>query len=201
MEKRCTHCKNTKPLIEFPKARHRKDGRGSWCKACFREYSKEYHRKTYIPKPRQPLNIEELSLVEAAYIAGFLDGEGTISLNKSHTYDEKRRTTYHLRVRITNTFPGIIDWIAQKVGHGNVYIKKTYCDANKQAWEWSLSGIRAVKLLEQLYPYLKVKKLQAEVAFEFSKTLRNSNRYKRLSNNVINIRDNLKTKLTKLNTG
>jgi 5-methylcytosine-specific restriction endonuclease McrA len=32
--KTCTHCKETKPLDEFTKHPHTRDGRGSWCKPC-----------------------------------------------------------------------------------------------------------------------------------------------------------------------
>ncbi len=199
--KRCSRCEKAKPTTDFHKAKGVKGGFTSWCKACVGEYHREYHRKTYVPRPREVLTINELSDVEAAYIAGFLDGEGTISLNKGHTYDERRRTTYHLRVRVVNTFPGIIEWIAQKVGHGNVHTRKRYLATHKQAWEWSLSGSRAVRLLEQLYPYLKVKKLQAEVAFEYLGTLQHDKRGEGLSDKVIDIRDNLKTTLTLLNTG
>jgi hypothetical protein len=36
--KECTKCGNRKMLDDFPKAKSARDGRGSWCRACQREY-------------------------------------------------------------------------------------------------------------------------------------------------------------------
>lgn len=155
--------------------------------------TKKKHKKKW----DENLKINILSVEDAAYIAGFLDGEGSLTLSRHHCYDKNRNTTYHLRVRITNTFPGIIDWIAMIVGYGSISKKKVY-NGNKDAWEWSLSGRRAIAFLNQLYPYLKVKKLQAEVAFEFGKTIAYPGQSK-LDDKVLVFRKELKQRMSALN--
>lgn len=40
--KPCTRCKKTKPLDQFPKEKRNRDGRSSWCKACYRKASAAY---------------------------------------------------------------------------------------------------------------------------------------------------------------
>lgn len=38
----CTRCKKRRKLNLFYRDKHMKDGLSSWCKACTREYDKEY---------------------------------------------------------------------------------------------------------------------------------------------------------------
>lgn len=44
--KRCYHCKQEKPLSEFPKNRTRPDGHGSMCKNCKKSYNVTYYVET-----------------------------------------------------------------------------------------------------------------------------------------------------------
>ena len=45
MAKRCSKCKETKPLIDFSKDRSRKDGLNVWCKVCKKAYMSVYGAK------------------------------------------------------------------------------------------------------------------------------------------------------------
>ncbi len=199
----CTKCNQYLHKDEFHKhngAKSRSDNLDSWCKSCrskIRKVSLETKKK-HKDKWDKKLKINILSVEDAAYIAGILDGEGCISLSKHHCYDKNRNTTYHLRVRITNTFPGIMDWIALKVGYGNIHKKKKYPEANRESWEWSLSGRRAIAFLNQLYPYLKIKRLQAKVAFKFGKTISYPGQSK-LDDKVLVFRKELRQRMSKLN--
>ena len=50
--KKCTKCKDSKPVVEFPNDRHRKDGKGSQCKACKRQYRQD-NAKALAEKDKQ----------------------------------------------------------------------------------------------------------------------------------------------------
>ena len=150
--------------------------------------TKKKHKK----KIDKKLKINILSIEDAAYIAGILDGEGSVLLDKGGSI------TYHVRVKVYNTFPGIVEWIALTIGHGNIHKRKKYSDDHKQGWEWCITGRRAIDLLKQLYPYLKIKKLQAEVAFEYGKTISYPGRVG-LSSKVLVFREGLKARLSELN--
>ncbi len=143
------------------------------------------------------LKINILSDVDAAYIAGLVDGEGSIALKRSGEWNKNRTLTYRLSVTITNTFPGIMGWIALKVGYGAIYKQKTRNNW-KDAWHWQINGRRAMDLLKQLYPYLKIKKLQVEVALVFGETVPQLGGVK-LSEKVLNFRQELKNRMTALN--
>lgn len=43
-DKQCCNCGEVKDKSEFPIAKNRKDGRGTWCKACMRVYSQEHYK-------------------------------------------------------------------------------------------------------------------------------------------------------------
>ncbi len=149
-------------------------------------------------KVDKKFKINILSVEDAAYIAGIFDGEGSISLTKTNICRKYGVIPYRLRIKITNTFPGIMDWIALKVGHGTVYKAKIYPTSNKQSWEWYIAGRRAIDLLKQLYPYLRIKKLQAEVAFQYSKTIAYPGTFK-LDDKVLVFREELRAKMSSLN--
>lgn len=106
-----------------------------------------------------------LSDAEAAYIAGFIDGEGTISLNR--LFKKHPHPTFYPLVRIDNVNKEVLTWINERIG-GRLHhiIEKRINHQNK----WRLDTARTLEiteLLKQLIPFLKVKRKHAEVLFEF----------------------------------
>lgn len=138
----------------------------------------------------QHQNINNISSVDRAYIAGFFDGEGTIGLRTSHSND-RRTPSYTLRARISNTNKDILIWIQLIVGYGHIHCCKQIKDYKPQ-FEIAWSGKIASELLLQLYPYIKIKKLQAEIGIKFAETIGNRSR---LSKETIIIRDCLREKM------
>jgi hypothetical protein len=101
---------------------------------------------------------------EANYIAGFLDGEGSIMINRR--CDNKN--SFGLRLAFAQSVKGqnILEWIHEKIGVGNIN-KKGLCGlflmCNSEAAE---------TLLKQIVNYLILKKPQAELAIKFQENLR-----------------------------
>jgi len=60
-----------------------------------------------------------LTIDEAAYLAGLIDGEGTISLSRRHA-NERRQ----LVVSISSTEPELVDWAASTTGAGKITRKR-----------------------------------------------------------------------------
>lgn len=196
----CNRCGKEKLLTKFHKNNQSSSGVSSWCKKC-RSKSRKIPKVVWL-KNRQKhidkMTVNALSIGDAAYLAGLVDGEGCIQMGRNHANDPKRATTYTLRVRITNTFPGLMDWVSKIVGHGWAREIKLPPGATKPAWEWYLTGHRAVAFLRQIHPYLIIKKLQAEVAFEYAETLGYPSRTP-LTDEALATRNRLKVKLTALN--
>ena len=109
------------------------------------------------------------SEIDLAYLTGFIDGEGFIAINSSWPRKCRDRH-YNLRVGAINTKREILDWIKVEFG-GYVYQRKVKdVKKHKIAYAWYLDAKKAEELLKDVYPYLKVKRLQAEVAMRFRKT-------------------------------
>ena len=138
---------------------------------------------------------------DAIYIAGLFDGEGCISLSKS-TYLRSRckTSTYILRARIRMTDIEIVKWLHKTIGGRFYGLRKVKITHHKPYAEWGVAGKNTVEFLSQIYPYLKVKKLQTQVAFEYGKTLKVGTLHRQqLSSNIVLIREELRNKMLKLN--
>jgi hypothetical protein len=97
--------------------------------------------------------IPELTVAQAAYFAGLLDGEGSI-FNEGKVSTTGRRG---LRVIVTNTSEPMLDWLVTTIG-GHLNSKKLYAEHHKPAWTWILFGQNAVSALQQSVPYLITKR-------------------------------------------
>jgi len=91
-----------------------------------------------------------LSETEKAYIAGLIDGEGTIGVHKG------KGACLTPRVQIANTNIPILTWLLEKIGTG--YVHRT---------EYETAFYDVKPLLTATLPYLKIKKRQAELVMEF----------------------------------
>lgn len=106
---------------------------------------------------------DSLSQAERAYIAGIIDGEGTIGWQNHHTkYTPKKRYTYRLPyISISNTNEELMRWLHAR-------LKGSLCRALHKNPKWApcwglhLRGnLQVKKLLIVLLPYLIVKKEKA----------------------------------------
>ena len=107
----------------------------------------------------------ELSETEKAYIAGMLDGEGSVGIRQDSNYN-----TYSLGLEIYFSSKEFEDWISQKL-QGEVKFKiYTYNpgnEKNKVGKGISILGKEAQKFLEFIKGYLVIKKNQCFVALNF----------------------------------
>jgi hypothetical protein len=99
---------------------------------------------------------------EAAYIAGFIDGEGCISIYPCNS--KKDNPSFTPRIIITNLDSAVLAWIQEIVGGGNLYKKKKYKEHHRQAYSLQLTAGVTIPLLKRILPYLKVKTKQAKLA-------------------------------------
>jgi len=90
-----------------------------------------------------------------AYLAGFFDGEGCITLAPSQT-DGKWNKTFILRVQLASTNEWAIQ--AVKFACGGVVSIDRQQGNHKLAYRWVITANKARVFLEQILPYLKIKK-------------------------------------------
>jgi len=111
-----------------------------------------------------------MSKSTAAYIAGFTDGEGYLSIIKDDRRNNFRRNpAYTCVIKIANTNKEIIDWLHLSYG-GTLHHRKMGGNS-KDAYCWTLTGTKLVPFLQKIYPYLRIKKKQVDVINKYRGTV------------------------------
>lgn len=103
--------------------------------------------------------------VDAAYLAGLIDGEGSIMINP-------RRNTITTRLVVTNTHRGVLHWLPEVTGLGKVQAHRPEGDRHRATWMWVVNGDGALSLLTQIEPFMRIKRPQALLAIETQERLR-----------------------------
>ncbi len=94
------------------------------------------------------------------YVAGFLDGEGAISLREQNGY-------YQCRVSVSNTDRTVLDLLRGDYGGLEVRLMSNRNPNARASFQWIINGRDAVPLLQETLPFLIVKKRHAEIALEY----------------------------------
>ncbi|MFH1473645.1 MAG: hypothetical protein ABIE55_02005 [Candidatus Aenigmatarchaeota archaeon] len=127
------------------------------------------------------------------YIAGIVDGEGHVFITFTRTQN------YLCGVDVMNTDKRVLEFFVKYFG-GNILLRKRAKPNHKDSYRWQCFGSKAAKLCRCILPYLIVKRKQAELLLEFSKTLRKGpNENYKLSKKVENKRKMLIKKIKVLN--
>lgn len=101
---------------------------------------------------------------ELAYLAGFFDGEGCISINRNSSQH------YGLLLAAAQINPAPLFLLYQRFG-GYIVRKQRPTDRYRAVHQWRSSGREAADVLRQLQPYLVVKKEEADIAIEFQELM------------------------------
>ena len=102
---------------------------------------------------------------ELAYLAGFVDGEGTISIISGGKY---MRPT----VVIANTDKTVLDFVGVH-WIGNIYSKKGWGSKSKEMHWVRIVNQHAIELINDLLPYLNQKIKQAKIVIKWYETVKN----------------------------
>ena len=101
----------------------------------------------------KPRAVNRLAATDAAYIAGIIDGEGTISLTRRHPNENRQ-----LEISISNTHIPLLKYVKACVGAGRITKKRTYQDNHTKSATYAISNRQALGLLEQVHGYLRTYK-------------------------------------------
>ena len=102
--------------------------------------------------------VKKLDPVVAAYLAGLVDGEGTVTLSRQHR-NEKRRVV----VCISNNELEILEFAKDKIGAGRITTKRTYNERHADSYAYQISSRQALDLLTQIVPHMKSYKARRAV--------------------------------------
>jgi hypothetical protein len=111
-----------------------------------------------------------LSDLQLGYIAGLIDGKGSIGIT---SFQKKNgRYQFQVRVSIHNCNKDVMNYIMSVIGCGHVNHRDRSMGLKnwKDSYTWSVTCQNAFELLGIVKDHLIIKKRQAEVAIEMQKT-------------------------------
>ena len=94
--------------------------------------------------------VHALSPTDAAYIAGLVDGEGTITLSRKHANEGRQ-----LVISISSTERPILDFAREQIGAGKITTKKTAKAHHAAAFTYAICNRQALSLLLQIERFLR----------------------------------------------
>jgi len=86
----------------------------------------------------------------AGYIAGLIDGEGTVTLTRVHRNENRR-----LVVSISNNDLGLLKFVGNAVGAGRITNKRTYSPRHAPSFTYQIFSRQARELLRQTAPLMR----------------------------------------------
>ena len=101
---------------------------------------------------------------DLAYVAGIMDGEGSIGIARHKSKSCKRGYTLELCVQITSSDEWLCAWL--KFAFGGC-LSHSINSAGNPMWHWVMGARKASEFLKLILPYLKLKKPEAELAIKF----------------------------------
>jgi hypothetical protein len=113
---------------------------------------------------------KEMTVADAAYLAGLIDGEGHIS---GYIYSYRNETLY-IKVAIANTYKPVLDWAQEVTGVGSVTARRgsNPNPKHKLRYSWQCNAMAAESVLKQVLPYLRIKPDRAQLALDVLQRLR-----------------------------
>ena len=94
--------------------------------------------------------IQPLSKIDAAYIAGLIDGEGTVTLTRKHKNENRK-----LCISISSTEIALLDFVLSATGVGKITNKHATKSHHSHSFAYAVYNRHALALLEQTLSFLK----------------------------------------------
>ena len=97
--------------------------------------------------------VKQLSESEAAYVAGIIDGEGTITLTRTHRGENRRPV-----LSVSSTESPLLHYIQSIIGVGRITGKVCSRPHHSPSFTYVVSGRQALDVLGQVVAYLRTYK-------------------------------------------
>ncbi len=101
------------------------------------------------------------------YLAGFIDGEGHISIIR-RIKKGRKLISYHPTIMITNTYLDVLLKIKDFIGCGNIVTRKNTSTKDRLVHRLIINPASNIEnILKCVLPFLVVKKVHAEIVYKF----------------------------------
>lgn len=112
----------------------------------------------------------KINKLQSAYLAGLIDGEGYLGILKVKQGNKKKwfsnkEFIFKPVIKVAMTDKDLIVWLYNSYG-GSFETRKAHGNA-RESYCWALRERKAIEFAKRIYPYLKVKKEQAQILLRF----------------------------------
>jgi hypothetical protein len=101
----------------------------------------------------EAIKVRRLTSEHAAYLAGLIDGEGTVTLTRAHRHENRR-----LVVSISNNDLSLLKFVKTAIGAGKITTKKIYSERHARSFAYQVSNRQALDVLRQIAAFLRTYK-------------------------------------------
>jgi hypothetical protein len=101
------------------------------------------------------MQMNALTKCSAAYIAGLVDADGTITVTRKHINENR-----HPAVTISNTDRHLLEFVLEAVGAGKITAKRRAAINHAPSFAFAIYNRQALQLIRQLRPFLQTYKAQ-----------------------------------------
>jgi hypothetical protein len=107
-------------------------------------------------------DVKPIQAIDAAYISGLIDGDGTITLTKRHQNENRQ-----LVVTISNNERQLLEYVLKVSGVGAISKKRMYQAHHKINYTYKVTNRQAYYFLKQIINYLRShKKARAQLILD-----------------------------------
>lgn len=112
------------------------------------------------------------STTDLAYLAGIIDGEGSIYIGNFSSNKKTGALHYQTSMEVTNTDGLLIDWLMSTFGGRRYLYTKAQLpkNSNREVHRWIVNGDLLTHLCHAILPFVIIKKRQCEIMINMRKT-------------------------------
>lgn len=170
----CRTCSTEKDAPEFYASNKSK------CKLCINAYNTERYHRLYASRNLAARRERERAAkavrilrpeVERAYMAGIIDGEGSIQIRMRGAAGGTalRPGQFTLVVQVVNTSKVLIDRIVRVWGGSVGYTPDDVLNNRKGKYTWTLAANNALALLDEIMEFMVIKRRQCVLGRRFQR--------------------------------
>lgn len=139
--------------------------------------------------------------INAAYLAGIIDGEGCVYVNRRKIAGRRKTPGYSVKVVVSITSYSLVEWFIKHADLTSIHYVENPGPNRKPKWGCTWNNSKAEWLLNNVLPYLVIKKLQAMLGIELLEHLRNTfgGKGKQVSEDNVVYRESIKQQISVLN--
>ena len=126
-------------------------------------------------------------IARVAWMAGFIDGDGYITISGQVRKNRPTRS-YRVYVGVSNTKREALELFVQYYGGAIYHVHESRKGIDEKNWadayNWYCPISSSKRLLEDVLPYLKIKTRQAALCLEFLRERKNTKQWRRANGQI-----------------